>query len=232
MKWLYKITNTVNSKVYIGVSINPVRRWKQHQTSNTQCSALKSAINKHGVDNFTFTKLVCGGDEYIDDLEVKAINMYKTLAPHGYNLTLGGDGVVKYFWEESWTKLLGTMLDKELAIKLGVTVDVIGYRREAGEIPRYVKIPDSLWVHEIGKVSNKLISEKYGISTSKVQAKRIELKLPLYGKKENNTTKIIPEVYLAVGNISDTKLSKLTGITASRIRTLRRKLDKDKQKHE
>lgn len=54
--------------------------------------AVHRAIAKYGWEKVKYTILCIGSFEYIKDLEVKAIARYNTVAPHGYNLTLGGDG--------------------------------------------------------------------------------------------------------------------------------------------
>lgn len=50
---IYKITNRINGKIYIGQSVNIVRRWYAHKecVSNNHLSA---AIAKYGLENFDF----------------------------------------------------------------------------------------------------------------------------------------------------------------------------------
>lgn len=94
INYLYKITNKVNGKVYIGITRDPDSRRKQHlvwkrQSSN---SILKLAVEKYGKDAFEFEILVAGDLSYIKDLEIKAILAYDSLAGvgHGYNIHSGG----------------------------------------------------------------------------------------------------------------------------------------------
>lgn len=55
---VYKITNLINSKCYIGISSNPTSRWGTHlscaKTHRTDCPKLYRAINKYGAVNFSF----------------------------------------------------------------------------------------------------------------------------------------------------------------------------------
>ena len=57
---IYKITNLINSKVYIGQSRNIEERWKEHiEKGNNQNSEeynypLYQAFRKYGIDNFKF----------------------------------------------------------------------------------------------------------------------------------------------------------------------------------
>ena len=60
MGYIYKITNNINGKIYIGKTnfLKPEDRWKQHlrEAKRKRCEKrpLYSAINKYGKDNFNF----------------------------------------------------------------------------------------------------------------------------------------------------------------------------------
>jgi len=92
MGYIYKITNRIDKKIYVGQTIQDVEaRWKDHLKKGSNCRYLKSAINKYGLDNFDF-KLVCiTFDNLLDDMEIKYIEQYNSLVPNGYNLRLGGN---------------------------------------------------------------------------------------------------------------------------------------------
>lgn len=91
--YLYKITNKVNDKLYIGVTDNPKTRRKQHLYNKNQNknSIIRKAVNKYGPDNFIFEVICIGPRDYIYDLEVKAITAYDTMNS-GYNIKPGGVG--------------------------------------------------------------------------------------------------------------------------------------------
>jgi group I intron endonuclease len=98
MAFLYQLT-APNGKSYLGITVNaPEKRWGGHAASAKKDSllAIHCAIRKYGWDNFKKEVLVEGSTAYIKELEVKAILAFNTLAPFGYNLTKGGDGVVGY----------------------------------------------------------------------------------------------------------------------------------------
>lgn len=90
MVGIYKITNKINNKSYIGQSINIEARWKQHIYTNSG-SWIHMALTKYGVENFSFEILQeCNVDE-LNSLECKYIQEYNTLYPNGYNRASGGN---------------------------------------------------------------------------------------------------------------------------------------------
>ena len=91
---VYMITNTENGKAYIGKSINDAKkkRVQKHLTGHGS-RIIKQAIEKYGKDAFVVEILHDGIiPEFLDDLEIEAIAKYDTVAPNGYNLTIGGEG--------------------------------------------------------------------------------------------------------------------------------------------
>lgn len=87
--YLYKITNKTSDKCYIGVSVNPERRWAAHCRPSSGCTLMNRAIQKHGRDSFNFEVLCQGSKSYIYELESKAITAYQSTG-HGYNIQSGG----------------------------------------------------------------------------------------------------------------------------------------------
>lgn len=98
MSTLYKLT-APNGKSYIGISKKPTEsRWKKHQEharGKRVAGVIYSAIRKYGADNFRVETLVVADDwNYLCDLERKAICVFGTKTPHGYNVTDGGEGTI------------------------------------------------------------------------------------------------------------------------------------------
>jgi group I intron endonuclease len=94
--FIYKIYNNINSKVYIGQTNNPTRRWSQHKSSakyNHTKLIISRAIIKYGIENFNFTILAsCRSQEDVDSTEIELINQYNSRNPaSGYNLDPGGN---------------------------------------------------------------------------------------------------------------------------------------------
>ena len=91
---VYKITNNVNGKVYIGQSINIKNRWKDHiyalNRNDSSCTLLQRAWNKYKQNNFCFEILELCSEEELDDVEIKYIELYDSIN-NGYNIEKGGN---------------------------------------------------------------------------------------------------------------------------------------------
>ena len=88
---IYKITNKLNGKVYIGQSIDIDTRWRQHINAKDDMLIHKS-IQKYGAENFSFEILLECPAEMLNDWERDMIALYDCISPNGYNLTEGGGG--------------------------------------------------------------------------------------------------------------------------------------------
>lgn len=99
--FIYKITNTINGKSYIGQTIQNVKeRFYQHCA--TKCSkavsnmAIHRAIKKYGKSNFTVEVIEEIDSANLNDMErywIKCYNSYN----NGYNSTKGGQDGCKPF---------------------------------------------------------------------------------------------------------------------------------------
>jgi group I intron endonuclease len=89
---IYKITNLITGKVYIGQTIMTLkRRWAVHRAAKRDTPLCRS-IKKHGADKFKI-EAICSAltEEALDDLEILFIKEYNSLAPNGYNILPGGN---------------------------------------------------------------------------------------------------------------------------------------------
>ena len=91
---IYKITNTVNGKSYIGKSKHDAEKTRINKHLNGKGNqVLKDAVAKYSKDVFTYEILHDGIiPEFLDMLEREEIAKHNTVAPNGYNLTDGGEG--------------------------------------------------------------------------------------------------------------------------------------------
>lgn len=99
--FIYKITNTINSKSYIGQTIQNVKeRFYQHCA--TKCSkavsnmAIHRAIKKYGKSNFTVEVIEEIDSANLNDRERYWIKYYNSYN-NGYNSTKGGQDGCKPF---------------------------------------------------------------------------------------------------------------------------------------
>jgi group I intron endonuclease len=93
--YIYKITNLVNQKVYIGQTVqkNPKMRWYDHQASarKGKKSPLYNSIRKHGVDKFAWE--IIDSTLSVDDLNKKEavwLDHYRNLT-EVYNIREAGN---------------------------------------------------------------------------------------------------------------------------------------------
>lgn len=118
---IYKIENKINGKIYIGCSKDIERRFKQHKLKTKKTtSIIKKAINKHGVDNFTFKILLQCPNICFDYWEKKYISDYNSMVPNGYNLTGGGE-YQKIISEETRNRLINSHIG-QIAWNKGISL--------------------------------------------------------------------------------------------------------------
>ena len=96
---IYRITNQVNQKVYIGQSIRIEKRWEEHkrkpflEKSEDYNYPLYQAIRKYGLENFTFEIIEECSPEDLNWKEEYYISLYESYPLEkgkGYNQTPGG----------------------------------------------------------------------------------------------------------------------------------------------
>lgn len=98
---IYKITNTINNKVYIGKTCRNLQdRWREHKNrvnNKKYNSYLYNAMRKYGIKNFIIEEIEKCNEDIINDREQFYISFFKSNnKKYGYNLTNGGDGYLKY----------------------------------------------------------------------------------------------------------------------------------------
>ena len=91
-KYIYKITNKINGKSYIGQTTDYKRRFSEHKAkgyNNEENKLLYYAFDKYGIDNFTFEVIEDKTPNY-NEREKYWIQYYDSYE-NGYNMTLGGE---------------------------------------------------------------------------------------------------------------------------------------------
>lgn len=114
---IYKITNLINNKIYIGQTTNVKERFRHHKQapfrkgSRDYNKPLYRAIRKYGLDNFSF-EIIDKSATSIDELNAKEINYIKLFdsiidSGHGYNLESGGNnGLKSEYTKKKYQKLI------------------------------------------------------------------------------------------------------------------------------
>ena len=92
--YIYKITNNINHKIYIGQTINSIeRRFKQHLSCarNNTSGHLYFAMRKYGLENFTIEILEKTNVTNLNEREKYYITLFNSTDPKiGYNILNGG----------------------------------------------------------------------------------------------------------------------------------------------
>lgn len=96
MAYIYKVTNKLNGKIYIGKTLSSIEeRWKQHcwdsRKESKEKRPLYAAIRKYGEENFFVEQVEECSDSMVNEREIYWIEWYGSFK-YGYNATLGGDG--------------------------------------------------------------------------------------------------------------------------------------------
>jgi group I intron endonuclease len=109
---IYKATNKITGKSYIGFDSHWPKRMNEHKntaknTKSKRFHRFHASLHKHGFHNFEWTILYQSknGEHCLKEMEPYFIKQYNTLND-GYNHTLGGEGTLGYrHTEETKNKL-------------------------------------------------------------------------------------------------------------------------------
>ena len=162
---IYKITNKINGKSYIGQSINIEKRVREHFWKST-CSKdpsfnsiLHSAVRKYGQENFSWEVLSQCNYSELDSLEQYYINKYDTITPNGYNILAGGQKIrtVPVFCSSC-----GVQITKGSKTGKCVRCSQIAQRK-------VVRPPIEVLVEEIKSSGYSSVGRKYGVSGNSIK---------------------------------------------------------------
>ena len=103
MGYIYKITNMLNNKIYIGQTVKTVaKRFQQHKNNSNKPYfsqiVLYKAFNKYGIENFKCETIEEVENKKLDEREKYWIEYYDSYF-NGYNSTLGGKLIQLYNWD-------------------------------------------------------------------------------------------------------------------------------------
>ncbi len=122
---IYKIQNNVDSKIYIGLTSNSIKkRIGEHLSCNYPVG---KSLRKYGVEAFTVS--VIDSADTIDDIYEKEkywIAFHNSKNPNGYNLTDGGDGKLGYKPSEETRRKWSDIRKGRLPWNAGLTKEMDG----------------------------------------------------------------------------------------------------------
>ena len=127
--YIYKITNNINNKIYIGKTLHPIeKRFKEHCKDafkeRNEKRPLYAAMRKYGIENFHIELIEETSINNLSTREIDWINHYNAYY-NGYNATKGGDGKQLYDYQAIVNEFLSGKLIKELAIEFECCEDTI-----------------------------------------------------------------------------------------------------------
>jgi group I intron endonuclease len=144
---LYKITNIVNNKGYIGITKSSLlQRWAEHLGDSVNpIYPLHLAINKYGSDNFRIELLAESYDRTkISSSEDPAIELYQTrIYQKGYNVAKGYGGDLGPIANEKRRQTMLSKTDAEKALwisKRNVTIAGRTKENHSGKLNQSIKM--------------------------------------------------------------------------------------------
>ena len=154
MAIIYKITNDINNKIYIGKTIQTIEeRWWQHTNSHINDNTnFHRAILKYGEEHFhieTIEKDI--KESELDERERYWINYFNSYE-NGYNSTLGGDGVLLFPKDKVLEIYKKNKMNKQK------TLEELGCCKQV--LDRILK-EENLQVRQRGSYSYQELAEKY-----------------------------------------------------------------------
>ena len=137
--FIYKITNDVNNKVYIGKTLlNVEKRFTQHVNDShrprLEARPLYRAMRKYGTDKFHVELVEECPIDILSEREKYWINFYGSYQK-GYNATLGGDGKQFYDYDAIVKGFLSGKYAYELAEEFGCCTETISHALHLAGIP-------------------------------------------------------------------------------------------------
>jgi len=192
--YIYKTTNTINGKIYIGKSEKDVDENREYLGSGV---ILKKAVKKYGKDNFTKEILyVSDSIDKINEAEIAYISYFKEMFQENcYNIAEGGTGgnSLKFYSEDQ----LNNFKNKMSAILKGENNPFYGKQHTKETKQRISETKQgSCYSDEFKqKCSNRMIGNTINIGR-KHSKETIDNKReifsgegnPMYGKKHSEET--------------------------------------------
>lgn len=179
---IYKATNTINGKVYVGFDSHWPKRKSEHKSAairDTSYNKFYNAIKKYGWESFVWEIVYqsIDGDHCLNTMESYFISEYNSLA-EGYNSTRGGEsGLGNKWWNNGKVQVFTEYSPDETFVrgrlKFNNTGAKIGAAKQRGKIwvnngTHQMMIHNSIDIPE-GYILGRLTSPKKGKSNTKAK---------------------------------------------------------------
>lgn len=144
MAYIYKITNQINGKIYIGKTLKTIpERWKEHcldyKRERCEKRPLYDAMNKYGVENFIIEEIEECSPDILNDRETYWIEQYGSFK-NGYNATKGGDGKRYIDYDLIYSLYKEGKNQKEIAAIVNCSTDTVRYALENSGVSKKERI--------------------------------------------------------------------------------------------
>lgn len=165
MGYIYCITNKINGKKYVGLTVTTLaNRFKEHKSDSKRYESmpLYKAFKKYGIENFSIEQLEQTDNENLSDREIYWIEKLKTFdSRYGYNATRGGQGGRRLYDEEDnksiiewWNKGLSIKdINKQTGIGINKITSVVS------ELPNFKEQTQSIITERIRKAKGRRINQ-------------------------------------------------------------------------
>jgi group I intron endonuclease len=193
MYYLYKLTNEINGKTYIGQTINPEQRWSNNGYQYRESKILFNAIKKYGFQNFK-KEILCEYEtqEEINNAEIQTISEYKQQGKAEYNIAGGGHcNTFKYMSKEEILQVREKMSESHKGLQCGKNHPMYGKHHTEEAIKKIKENrPDTSGKNH--PMYGKHHTEESKILISQNSARLSGKEHPMYGKKhtEESRTKM------------------------------------------
>ena len=163
--FIYKISNNINNKVYIGKTLSSLeKRFKEHiydcERRKMEKRPLYHAMCKYGVENFYIELVEEVSIDILSERECYWIKHYDSYN-NGYNATLGGDGIQIYDYQAMVKGFVSGKSIKELAIEFKCCVYTVSQALKLANINTKINGPKKLHKELVAKKITGEFIEKF-----------------------------------------------------------------------
>ena len=178
MGYIYKITNIVSGKSYIGQTIMSIRERmnKHYSNAKTATTGIDYALAKYGKEAFVVEELCSCPNQRLDELERYYIDYYDTYN-NGYNLTIGGQKTTSRLILDE-TKIVNQYIEGSTII------DLAHLYHCSDKVIHNILVSHNVAIRHQNNESNLLLGKKFVSGDNAKPIKIVELNLQFASLKE------------------------------------------------